>query len=127
MADSRWSDPSAPAGDLPDEIYIAFVDGLVSGAFVPLALSTAAVMGGEIAAGLAAGQPILAYAATSQLLIAAVRFYFVKRHAKSLPSSTVEIARRQERNFSRGALASLAGLSLWRSGSPPTASPNSSA
>jgi predicted signal transduction protein with EAL and GGDEF domain len=113
MADARQSDPSAPTGELPDEIYIGFVDDLVSGVAVPLALSTAAVMGGEIAAGLAAGQPILAYAATSQLLIAAVRFWFVKRHEKSLPSSTVEIARRHERNFSLGSLASLAGLSLW--------------
>ena len=113
MADSRWSDPSAPAGDLPDEIYIAFVDDLVTGAAAPLALSTAAVMGGEIAAGVVAGQPILAYAATSQLLIAAIRFYFVKRHEKSSPSCTVEIARRHERIFSLGALASLAGLSLW--------------
>ena len=66
-------------------------------------------MGGEIAAGVVARQPILAYAAASQLLIAAVRFYFVKRHAKSLPSATVEIARKHERNFSLGALASLVG------------------
>jgi diguanylate cyclase (GGDEF)-like protein len=113
MADAQRSDHSASTDELPDEIYIAFVDDLVTGAAVPLTLSTVAVMSGEIAAAAVAGQPILAYAATSQLLIAAVRFYFVKRHAQSLPSSTVEIARRHERNFSLGALAGLAGLSLW--------------
>ncbi len=46
-------------------------------------------------------------------MIATVRLHFAKRHARSLPSPSVEIARKQERNFARGALASLLGLSLW--------------
>ncbi len=113
MAGGPQSETSAPAGDLPDEIYIAFVDGLVTDIVVPIALAAVAVMCGEIAAAFAAQQPVLAYASASQLFIAAVRLYFAKRHARSLPSPTVEIARRREHNFSLGALASLAGLSLW--------------
>ncbi len=70
MAGARRSETTAPAGDLPDEIYIAFVDGLVTAIIVPIGLSAVAVMCGEIAAAIAAGQPLLAYAATSQLLIA---------------------------------------------------------
>ena len=112
MVDARYSFISASVGDLPDEIYIAFVDGLVFG-FVPMIMTASAVMAGEIAAGIAAGQPILLWASASQLVIAAARLYFAKRHARTLPSPTVEIARRQERNFSRGALASLSALSLW--------------
>ena len=87
MAGARRSETTAPAGDLPDEIYIAFVDGLVTDIIVPIGLSAVAVMCGEIAAAIAAGQPLLAYAATSQLLIATVRLHFAKRHARSLGSS----------------------------------------
>ena len=115
MAGARRSEDSAPAGDLPDEIYIAFVDGLVFDS-LPMLLTASAVMAGEIAAAVAARQPILLWTAASQLVIAAARIYFSKRHARILPSSTVEIARRQERNFSRGALAS---LSAARSSSIP--------
>ncbi len=107
MAGTQRNETTAPPGDLPDEIYIAFVDSLVTDFVVPLMLSAATVMGCEIAAGVVAGEPILAYAATSQLLIAAIRFYFARLHAKSLPSPTVEFARRWEQNFSLGALASV--------------------
>ncbi len=50
MAGARRSETTAPAGDLPDEIYIAFVDGLVTDIIVPIGLSAVAVMCGEIAA-----------------------------------------------------------------------------
>ncbi|HKN29684.1 MAG TPA: diguanylate cyclase [Roseiarcus sp.] len=113
MAGARWSEKTAPAGDLPDEIYIGFVDGLVTDVVPVVLLSAVAVTCGEIAAAIAAGERVLLYAAASQLLIASVRLYFAKRHWEHLPSATVEIARRHEHNFSRGALASLAGLSLW--------------
>ncbi len=112
IAGAGRSEDRAPAADLPDEIYIAFVDGLVFG-FVPMLMTASAVTAGEIAAAVAAGQPILMWAAASQLVIAAARVYFSQRHARILPSPTVEIARRQERNYSRGALASLSALSLW--------------
>jgi diguanylate cyclase (GGDEF)-like protein/PAS domain S-box-containing protein len=108
----RRSEKSAPAGDLPDEIYIAFVDGLVFG-FVPMFITASAVTAGEIAAAVTAEQPVLLWASASQLVIAAARIHFARRHARVLPSPTVEIARRQEQTFSRGALASLSALSLW--------------
>jgi hypothetical protein len=113
MADARRSDTSTPTDQLPDEIYIAFVDGLLSDVVPVVLFSAIAVTFGEIAAAIAARQPVLLYAATSQLSIAAVRLYFVRRHARCVPSATVEIARKQERIFSFGALLSLFGLSLW--------------
>jgi diguanylate cyclase (GGDEF)-like protein len=112
MAGAPQSDISAPATDLPDEIYIAFVDGLVFDS-LPMLMTAGAVTAGEIAAAVAAGQPILLWAASSQLVIAAARIFVSRRHARIRPSPTVEIARRQERNFSRGTLASLSALSLW--------------
>ena len=113
MADARRSDTSTPTDQLPDEIYIAFVDGLLSDVVPVVLFSAIAVTFGEIAGAIAARQPILFYAAASQLLIAALRLYFVGRHARCVPSATVEIARKQERIFSFGALLSLLGLSLW--------------
>jgi diguanylate cyclase (GGDEF)-like protein len=113
MADARRSDTSTPTDQLPDEIYIAFVDGLLSDVVPVVLFSAIAVTFGEIAAAIAARQPMLLYAAASQLSIAAIRLYFVRCHARSVPSATVEIARKQERIFSFGALLSLFGLSLW--------------
>jgi diguanylate cyclase (GGDEF)-like protein/PAS domain S-box-containing protein len=113
MASAPLTNTTAPAGDLPDEIYIAFVDGFVTDLMPAVLLAAVAVTCGEIAAAIAAERPILLYAAPVQLLIASVRLYLARRHAKNLPSPTVEVARKQERIFSRGALASLAGLSLW--------------
>jgi diguanylate cyclase (GGDEF)-like protein len=78
-----------------------------------LLLSAVAVTCGEIAAAIAAKSPILAYAAAGQLLIAWVRLWLAKQHAKNVPSATVEVARMRERIFSAGALASLTALSSW--------------
>src|SRR5271166_225846 len=90
---TRRSDTSTPTDQLPDEIYIAFVDGLLDDVVPVVLFSAIAVTCGEIAAAFASGQPVLFYAATSQLLIATFRLYFVRRHARSMPSASVEIAR----------------------------------
>jgi hypothetical protein len=113
MADARLSDTSAPSGQLPDEIYIAFVDGLLDDVVPVVLFSAIAVTCGEVATAFASGQPVLLYAAAAQIVIATFRLYFVRRHARSVPSASGEIARHQERIFSFGALLSLFGLSLW--------------
>ena len=76
-------------------------------------LSAVAVTCGEIAAAVAAKSLILGAAAPAQLLIALVRLHFARRHARNIPSPTVEIARKRERVFSAGALVSLTALSSW--------------
>ena len=113
MADARRSDNPAPTDDLPDEIYIGFVDGLLADVVPIVLLSAVAVTCGEIAAAIAAGSPVLAGAAAAQLVIAGVRLGLARRHAKNLPSPTVEVARTRERIFSAGALVSLTALSSW--------------
>ena len=113
MADARLSDSSTRSDQLPDEIYIAFVDGLLDDVVPVVLFSAIAVTCGEIAAAFASGQPVLLYAAAALIAIATFRLYFVRRHARSVPSASVEIARHQERIFSFGALLSLFGLSLW--------------
>jgi hypothetical protein len=53
MAEARRSDNSAPTGELPDEIYIGFVDGLLTDIVPVVLLSAVAVTCGEIAAAIA--------------------------------------------------------------------------
>ena len=93
MADAPRSDHSASNNELPDEIYIGFVDGLLADVVPIVLLSAVAVTVGEIAAAIAAKSFILAVAAPVQLLIAAVRLQFARQHARNIPSPTVEIAR----------------------------------
>jgi hypothetical protein len=57
MADARRSDHPAPTDDLPDEIYIGFVDGLLADVVPIVLLSAVAVTCGEIAAAIAAKSP----------------------------------------------------------------------
>jgi diguanylate cyclase (GGDEF)-like protein/PAS domain S-box-containing protein len=112
MASTIRSDASAPAGELPDEMYIEFVDGLVADVG-PVFFSAVTVTCGEIAAALSARSLVLLSGAIAPLLVAAARLYFLDAHAQSVPSTSVAIARRQEWTFSLGALGSLATLSLW--------------
>jgi hypothetical protein len=63
MADARRSDHSAPTNELPDEIYIGFVDGLLTDILPVVLLSAVAVTCGEIAAAVAAKSLILGAAA----------------------------------------------------------------
>jgi diguanylate cyclase (GGDEF)-like protein len=113
MAHAQRSDHSAPTNELPDDIYIGFVDGLLTDILPVVLLSAIAVTCGELAAAIAAKSLILGVAAPAQLLIAAVRLQFAKRHARNVPSPTVEVARMRERIFSTGAVVSLTALSSW--------------
>jgi diguanylate cyclase (GGDEF)-like protein len=113
MGEARRSDPSPLTDELPDQIYIGFVDGLLTDILPVVLLSAVAVTVGEIASAIAAKSLVLAITAPAQLVIAAVRLQFARQHAKNVPSPTVEIARMRERIFSAGALVSLTALSAW--------------
>jgi len=112
MADNLRTDAFATPAELPDELYIAFVDGLVADV-VPIFSSAVAVTCGEIAAAVAVRSPVLLYGSVAPLLVAAVRLNFLNAHLQRIPSANAAIARKQEWTFSLGALASLAALSLW--------------
>ena len=112
MAGTTRSDALRPTGELPDDMYIGFVDGLVAD-FVPVLFSAIAVACGEVVAAVSAGSLVLLYGAAAPLLVAVARLYFLYCHSNSIPSQTVEFARKQEWIFSLGALSSLATLSLW--------------
>ena len=60
MTDVRRSDHLAPTDELPDEIYIGFVDGLLTDIVPVVLLSAVAVTCGELAASVAAKNFILA-------------------------------------------------------------------
>ncbi len=113
MAEAQRSDHSPPTDELPDELYIGFVDGLLIDFLPSVVLSAVAVTCGQIAAAIAAKSLILALAAPAQLVIAGARLHFAKKHAKNIPSPTVEIARMREQIFSTGAVVSLTALSSW--------------
>ena len=112
MADARRSDHSAPTDELPDELYIGFVDGLLVDA-APVFAAALAATSMEIVAAIAAKSTLLLGASAAQPAIAAVRLFFLHRHATHLPSATVKIARGHEATFAAGACASLAAMSLW--------------
>jgi len=112
MTPTSQRDVSIIDDQLPDELYIQFVDGLLVDA-KSVFLSALAVTAIEIVGSIAAHSLLLAELSLSQLLVAACRLYFMHLHARHLPSRTVEAARRQERRFAIGAISSLAALSLW--------------
>jgi diguanylate cyclase (GGDEF)-like protein len=112
MASTTRSGASAPAGELPDELYIGFVDGLLADA-APVFVAALAATSMEIVAAIASRSMLLLAASAAQPAIAAVRLFYLHRHAKQLPSATVKIARRHEMSFAVGACASLAAMALW--------------
>ena len=109
MADALRSDQP---DQLPDELYIGFVDGLLVDA-APVFAAALAATSMEIVAAIAAKSTILLGASAAQPAIAAVRLFCLHQHATHLPSATVKIARRREVIFATGASASLAAMSLW--------------
>jgi diguanylate cyclase (GGDEF)-like protein len=112
MASTLPRDASALSGELPDELYIEFVDGLLADA-APVLFSALAATSMEIVAAVASRSILLLAASAAQPAIAAVRLFYLHRHAKQLPSTTIRIARRHETAFAIGACASLAAMSLW--------------
>ena len=103
---------SAPADQLPDELYISFVDSLLVDTS-PVFFSALSVTVIEMVASIAAGHLILCYLATAPLIVAAVRLCFMHNLARHIPISSIEIAHRQEFIFAIGAAASLSAISGW--------------
>ena len=112
MADALRSDQPAPTDELPDDVYIGFVDGLLVDA-APVFAAAIAATSMEIVAAIASKSMLLLAASAAQPAIAAVRLFSLHRHARHLPSPTVRIARRREVAFAAGACASLTAMSLW--------------
>jgi len=98
--------------NLSEQLYISFVDSLlVDGKSV--FFSALSVTGIEIVAAIAAKSLFLCELSTSQLIVCAIRLFFMQLHARKVPSANIEIARKQEFMFAIGAVSSLAALSLW--------------
>jgi hypothetical protein len=112
MADARRSIHSAPADELPDELYIGFVDGLLVDV-APVFLSALTATFVQIVIAIACRSTLLFATSAAQPAIAAIRLFHLHRLAKQAPSRTLETARRHETAFAIGACASLAGISLW--------------
>ena len=103
---------ASPRNDLPDELYIGFVDSLlvgVNGVF----FSCLAVAQIEIVAAIAARSAILWDGAALQLFVCAIRLYFIGLHLRNRPSATVKAARKQETIYAFGVVSTIAALSLW--------------
>jgi diguanylate cyclase (GGDEF)-like protein len=103
---------SVSGDELPDDFYIAFVDSLVvdsAALFFSCLVATAM----QLVAAFAAKSAILWDCSAAQLLICAVRLYFMGLHSNNRPSANIEIARKQEIIYAIGALTTLTALSLW--------------
>jgi diguanylate cyclase (GGDEF)-like protein len=103
---------SLPGDKLPEQLYIGFVDSLLvdSTAVFFTALS---VTGTEIFGAFAAKSLFLCELAVLQLIIFAIRLYFMGLHSRKLPSANIEVARKRECIFAIGVVSSMAALSLW--------------
>ena len=112
MADARRSDQPAPTDELPDELYIGFVDGLLADA-APVLLSALTATSVQIVNAIACRSTLLLAASAAQPAIAAIRLFHLHHLAKQAPSRTLETARRHEAVYAIGSCASLAQISLW--------------
>jgi diguanylate cyclase (GGDEF)-like protein len=101
-----------PTDNLPDDLYIGFVDGLLGDVrpvfFASLSATIIAMVGA-----VAAHSAFLVDCAALQLFVCAIRLYFMGLHARHIPSASVEIACKQEKVFAIGAVSSLAAISTW--------------
>jgi diguanylate cyclase (GGDEF)-like protein len=112
MADTRRSTPTAPADELPDELYVGFVDGLLADA-APVLLAALTATSVQIVNAIACGSTLLLAASAAQPAIAAIRLVHLHHLAKQATSRTRETARRHEAVYAIGSCASLAQISLW--------------
>ena len=112
MAQVIFPREASSGSELPDEMYVAFVDSLlvdVAALFVSCLVVTII----ELIVAYEARSWILWDAAAAQMVVCAVRLYFMGLHARQRPSPSVEAARRQETIYAFGALGTVAALSLW--------------
>jgi len=112
MTPTRNRIDSVPGDDLPEHLYIGFVDSLLIDSRAVF-FSSLAVTLTEIVGAVAAGSLLLCYLSTVQLVVGVVRLYFMELHARDLPSANIQLARQRELTFAVGAISSIAALSLW--------------
>jgi len=112
MTPSRIRARSVSGDELPDDLYIAFVDSLLVDVDA-LFFSCLAVTLIEIVAAMAARSAILCDGAALQLFVCAIRLYFMGLHSRKRPITNVEAARKQEAIYAFGVFATISSLSLW--------------
>jgi diguanylate cyclase (GGDEF)-like protein len=98
--------------ELPDELYIGFVDNLLVEVQSLFLACTASVTAALVAA-VASRSVGLCVCAGLMLLLSFVRMHFQLVHAKNRPSPNIEAARKRETIFVAGATAQVALLSSW--------------
>ena len=102
----------ASGDELPDELYIAFVDNLLVDVDA-LFLSCLVVTAAQLVAAFAAKSGVLWDCAALSLFVCAARLWFMGLHARNRPSADVHAARKRELTYAIGAVASLSALSVW--------------
>jgi diguanylate cyclase (GGDEF)-like protein len=112
MTPTRNPADSVPGDELPEHLYIGFVDSLLIDSKAVF-FSSLAVTLTEIVGAVAAGSLLLCYLSTAQLVVCVIRLYFMGLHARDLPSANIHLARQRELTFAVGAVSSIAALSLW--------------
>src|SRR5580693_4038877 len=98
--------------ELPDELYIGFVDNLLVEVRSLFLASTAGVTAALVAA-IASRSVSLWACAGLMLLLSFVRMHFQLVHANNRPSPNIDAARNREKIFVAGATAQMALLSIW--------------
>src|SRR5271165_2307219 len=97
---------------IPDEVYIGFVDSLlVENTSLALACTTTVAAG--IIAAMAARSVSLWICACLMLVVSLIRLYFGKIHENDRPSSDIRLARKREAIFVCGAIVHMGLLSVW--------------
>ncbi len=102
----------ATGEEMPDELYIGFVDDLLID-IRALISSTVMVTLTQMLAAIAAKSAILWACAGLQLFVTLFRFYYMEVHSRKRPSISVEVARKREWIYALGSVSYLATLSLW--------------
>jgi diguanylate cyclase (GGDEF)-like protein len=98
--------------ELPDELYIGFVDNLLVEVRSLILACTASVTAALVAA-IASRSVSLWACAGLMLLLSFVRMHFQLVHANNRPSPNIDAARNREKIFVAGATAQMALLSIW--------------
>ena len=101
-----------PGDQLPEHLYIGFVDSLLIDSKAVFFASLATTLM-EMVGAVAAGSLLLCYLSTAQMFVCVIRLYFMGLHARDLPSANIQIARQRELTFAVGVISSIAALSLW--------------
>lgn len=112
MTLARLPAAASSDGQLPDDLYIAFVDDLLVDVQALFFSSLVVTVAQLVAAGAARNSILWAFASSS-LIVCAIRLLFMGLHARNRPSPNVHAARHRELTYAIGAISSLAAISFW--------------